>query len=473
MVNVYPLEDTCVRSWQPNQTMGGQAVLGLLKTYYEGVTYRGQVWAKFDVGDYNLGDYVSFVLHYRIKHVSWGEGETTIQKIVNHDPDAWDESTLTWNNKPGADLVVEHDMEVNDERTYSFNLLPYLDMILDKRSGNVISLSFYPHTIGIEFYISSKEMIGSHSDTLYIEYETTTPEAPEENFFRSIGDWFYNFDSIPLLSYPLRWLSTPFYTADDWVNTINGYVTIILSWTQIDEKIRAKYNMLLHSWTDVTDLIPSWTNLVPEGFPTTLDELMALMPDPGAVLPSWFPTSLTKLKLLIVDTISDTWTLFGDTASDIVTKAKTTILGWFPYDITDAQSLLRWIGIEAGDVITSILDTPADMFEWIKAEIENNYSILKMKWFDITEMILYVLVASKYWGLDAWVDFKFLVTWASKESWEGFGKNKEEFIEWLDIVIPDLPEWIPTSMMELKALIIDTISDAFESVLNKVFKEEE
>lgn len=157
-------------------------------------------------------------------------------------------------------------------------------------------------------------------------------------FFRSIGDWFFNFDSIPLLDYPLRWLATPFYTADDWMIAINAHVETILSWTEIDEKIKATYDIITHGWSEVLALIPTWEDIKPTWFPISLEAFKKLILDTVPGLPDWFPTTLEGFKTLI----TNTWGSVTNSATDLVNwittplKAKFNILDHSWQDVLDA-----------------------------------------------------------------------------------------------------------------------------------------
>ena len=59
---------------------------------------------------------------------------------------------------------------------------------------------------------------------------------------------------------------------------------------------------------------------------------------------------------------------------------KSMVEGWvkglFPYTINNAQSMLKWLGIDAGEVITTILDTPKDMLNWISNEMQKKYTVI-------------------------------------------------------------------------------------------------
>lgn len=135
---------------------------------------------------------------------------------------------------------------------------------------------------------------------------------------------------------------------------------------------------------------------------------------------------------------------FTDAADDLIAAFQDK----FAASETKAVAFLTALGIGAGDVITTILDTPADMFAWIKSEIEAAYSIVLHTWSEVEDLI------------PSWSD---LIP-------EGFPASLDDLKTLIESYIPELPDWFPTSLDELKTLIVTTISDAFESILDKVFK---
>jgi len=257
------------------------------------------------------------------------------------------------------------------------------------------------------------------------------------------------FDTLWLIGNTAFDIGHQFHLLQDWKDSLDTQVIAFLDATGILALVSSTYDIVTHTWTEVETLVASVE----------------------AALPTWFPTSLTDLETLITDTIASAWSLFGDTASDIVTKGKSTILGWFPYDITDAQALLTWIGIEAGDVITTILDTPKDMFAWIQGEIEDTYALLMYSTSKWVEELGRWIAYAYFEGGEVWDDLKVTFEPLVSELWEGFGKSAEDFVTWIEPYLPSLPEWIPTTLTDLIALIENTVSDAFESILDKVFKE--
>ena len=248
----------------------------------------------------------------------------------------------------------------------------------------------------------------------------TPPPPPPTGLFGDIGAFFYAIDWLSPVYHEFSSIGDLFYELQTWSDTITDSITEFLGAAGITALIASTYDIVSHSWQDVIDLVDAIET----------------------VLPVWLPTSLEDLKTLIEDTISGAFSIVTETKDTIVSAAKTTVLGtytsidtwltskkdlimeWvkdlFPYDITDAQALLRWIGIEAGDVITTILDTPADMFAWIKTEIEDAYDIVSHSWQDVIDLV--------------------------------------------DAIETVLPVWLPTSLEDLKTLIEDTISGAFSIV---------
>jgi len=285
--------------------------------------------------------------------------------------------------------------------------------------------------------------------------------------FGDLNDWID--DVIDDLDYVWDWIDYLDDTADAILVTIAGFLT----WTGIKAQIDLAYDILAHTWSDIEALIPSWTDLVPEGFPASLTDLTTLISttvsgaydilahtwsDIEALIPSWtdlvpegFPASLTDLAGLISSTILGAFTSIDTWLDD----QKIKVLGWvtdmFPYDITDAQALLTWIGIEAGDVITTILDTPADMFAWIKGEIDLAYDILAHTWSDIEALI------------PSWTD---LVP-------TGFPASLTDLTALISSTIlgafTSIDKWLDDQMDKVLGWVVDS----FEPILDKVFKEKE
>ena len=359
-----------------------------------------------------------------------------------------------------------------------------------------------------------------------------------DNPYTNIGNWFDTI-YIPVIgSYVFKPVAFFFYTLSGWYGTVNSLLDTILSWSAISTKIKSTYDIVNHKWSEVTALIPTWSDIIPTGFPTSLSALITLIKANAPGFPSWMPTSLSALitlikanapglptwmptslaasKTMITSTVKaafdilnhkwsevtaliPTWTDllpagYPVTALNLINKIKTTVLGsyssidsWFgskkatvwgwvkalfPYDLMDAQSLLTWLGIEAGDVITTILDTPEEMFLWIKEEMEKNYTFLANSWTDWATTWAAWMENAWFEDGDAWQGIKYTFDFVCKQVWEGFGKNKTEFTEWLDISIPGFPSWMPTSLTAFKDKITLYVSDSFESILDYVFKEE-
>ena len=205
-----------------------------------------------------------------------------------------------------------------------------------------------------------------------------------------------------------------------------GYVQIAVK--DFKQSFINVFDILDHKWLEVTALIPTWTELLPTGYPVTALNL------------------INKIKTTVLGTYTsiDAW----------FDNKKGTVLGWvkamFPYDIQDAEAFLTWLGITAGDVIFTILDTPAKMFEWLKPAIDNTYDILGHKWSEVTGLI------------PVWSE---LVP-------AGFPTSLSALIALIKANAPGFPSWMPTSLSDFKNKITLYVSDSFELILDYAFKEE-
>ena len=260
---------------------------------------------------------------------------------------------------------------------------------------------------------------------LWFDSKTEAISAVVIGAYPTIEWWFEDQKDIVK-----AWVLGTYASIDTWFDAQKAKV---LAW------VSTAFSIVNHSWQEVLDLIEAAEGLLPDWFPTSLEDLKNLIND--TVSSTFTILSETKASIVAaaIASAAATWSILAETKATIVAAAKTAVLGayssidsWFvskraivelwvktlfPYDITDAQAFLRWLGIEAGEVITTILDTPADMFAWIRSEIEAAYTIVTHTWQDV---------------LDA-----------------------------IDAAAGVLPTWFPTSLEDLKNLINDTVSSTF------------
>ena len=198
--------------------------------------------------------------------------------------------------------------------------------------------------------------------------------------------------------------------------------------TKIKSIISAAFDITGHTWTEVTGLIPTWSDLLPYGYPSTLINLKA------------------KIKSTLLGSFSSIDTWFDSKKDSISTWVK----DLFPYDFTDAEAFLTWLGLTAGDVIYTILDTPAKMWDWMKDEVPKTYDIVGHKWSEVTGLI---------------------PTWSDIIPTE-FPSSLSDLISIIKTNAPGFPVWMPTSLPDFKDKIVSYVSDSFESILDYVFKKE-
>ncbi len=175
-------------------------------------------------------------------------------------------------------------------------------------------------------------------------------------------------------------------------------------------------------------------------------DLMTLLEDTYDMLKkSW--SDVTGAISTAIDGLQG-WTkkTFSDATDDFITGFQSKFIA----SETRAVAFLTALGIGAGDVITTILDTPADMFLWIQGEIENAYDIVNHAWSDVTGAISTAIDDLSDIVDHTWLDVTDLIP-----TWEDLK-----------------PDWVWASLADFKVTLVSYVSETFESILDKVFEKE-
>ncbi len=135
-----------------------------------------------------------------------------------------------------------------------------------------------------------------------------------------------------------------------------------------------------------------------------------------------------------------TYSILSETRDTIIDATISRMKASFPILTMSAQDILKWMGIDAGDVITTILDTPYDMFMWLKKEFERAYDVLLHSWSDVHGLILTYLDTLQDWSQEPW----------------------DDFVTKILAALPHIP-----SIDD----VINYVCDRFESILDRIFKE--
>jgi len=486
-------EDASCESNNP-YTCFGAAFQGYIGKYVSDSTIkRAQLWLKFCIGTNPESEYTTLKVRLKPRGIALGAGEFGTFKIGTCDTSSWYEEIITWDNKPSMPYLYTTSYRIKIGEEMDFDLLPYISELIEGRHNGNITVVFIMDTLERMFYVATKEAQLPISDTVHIYFETKGDIPSEEGLFDTIGTFFddwsgyfhtladdFNdtwliggvvFDTLWIIGNTAFNIGHQFHLLQDWKDSLDTKVSDFLDATGILALVSSSYDIVGHTWSEVEALIPSWTDLVPTGFPATLTDLKTLITttvsgaydilahtwsEVVALIPSWtdlvptgFPATLTDLTALISSTILGTFTSIDKWFED----QKSIVLGWvtamFPYDIADAKSLLTWLGISAGDVITTVLGTPAEMFAWIKEQIDLTYDIVGHTWSEVEALI------------PSWTD---LVP-------TGFPATLTDLTALISSTIlgtfTSIDKWFEDQKIEVLGWVVDY----FESILDKVFKE--
>lgn len=65
-----------------------------------------------------------------------------------------------------------------------------------------------------------------------------------------------------------------------------------------------------------------------------------------------------------------------------------------------------------------------------------------------------------------WTQIKTKIT----DTWDILTMTASDLVAWIEPYLPALPDWLPTSLKEMKAKVVDWVSEKFEDIMDKVFK---
>ena len=211
------------------------------------------------------------------------------------------------------------------------------------------------------------------------------------NTFWDIHDWAADLrDDLYALPWPLSYLGYPFdwfryhmwwaaFCADwmsTWADDVWDRLADIPTWYNTYWLIRKYFPLLDKTWYDITNYVREQINRIEVPRVPSYSEIFRNMR--SMFVSTYSILSETKNSIIYetMTTMRRTYSILYETRDSIVDAAIAKVRSTFPILTWSAQDFLKWMGIDAGDVITTILDTPGDMFSWIRREIERAYSIL-------------------------------------------------------------------------------------------------
>lgn len=200
------------------------------------------------------------------------------------------------------------------------------------------------------------------------------------------------------------------------------------SWREIFDHVKGffedTYSILKKSWSDVTGAVSS-----------AID-----------ALPSWAKKT------------------FDDAVDDFIDGFQRR----FAASETRAVAFLTALGIGAGDVITTILDTPGEMLSWIRPDLENAYDIVTHKWSEVTGAISTAIGDLSDIVDHSWSEVTGAVSSATATLAATIADLKvPELWTWVN----DAPGWFVDQFNGMKETVVDWVVERFEGILDRVFKE--